>query len=126
MSQSFIMNNRRTAARSLYCTRSTRLGALRECVKKVYNLTTPTHISFKQHIPISQGLVTSAASVLFFLFKYSYPVYESLLVSAKTSSANESTNRRKPVFQKIERNEVKCFPNKENMILKSFVVIKSI
>ena len=105
------MNSRRTAARSVCCTRSTRLGASRECVKKCATLTTPKHRTFHQNIPMSKESVTSEASVLCFFCVYSFPVWALWLLSAETSSAGESISRLKPVFQIIEWNEIKCLSN---------------
>ena len=49
---------------------------------------TPTHTTFEQNIPINQGLVTSEMSVLCFLCIYSFPVCESLSISAPSSHSS--------------------------------------
>ena len=86
-------------------------GSFVRVCKKECSPHTLSNIFSEQNIRMSQGLVTSEASVLCFFCIYSFPVCASLLVSAESSSADESINRWKPVFQKIEWNEVKYLSN---------------
>ena len=86
-------------------------GSFSRVRKKRCSPYTLSNIFSEQNIRMSQGLVTSEASVLCFLCIYSFPVFESLLILAETSSADESIRSWKPVFQEIEWNEVKSKSN---------------
>jgi len=125
MSLSFIRTRRRPDARYSYCTRSTRLGASWECVKKCATLRlSKTYISNKIFPWARDWLPWKRRSFVFFAyihFQWAHcPWSQRNLRVQKNASIAQNLSFRKLIEMRSNNYQI------ENMMLKSFFSIKSI